>query len=206
MNDEELIRNSNLEFRKVKSLFFLYEVNENGTILRNVKSKRNIQIRLDMHHSKTGYYAAFVCIKNKVYRVMIHKIVAECWLGEKPEGYEIDHIDRNSRNNDYRNLRYVTHSGQMKNRVLGSHIIAQATKNCAEYIKTISHPVELTTEDGESFSFPSKLQAAQFIAEREGCNPDRPYTRLKKKRSEIFGFQIRYLPRNAETRRDDATA
>ena len=33
------ITNSNLEFRKIKSLNFLYEVNENGTILRNVKSK-----------------------------------------------------------------------------------------------------------------------------------------------------------------------
>ena len=41
-------------------------------------------------------------------------MVAECWLGEKPEGYEIDHIDRNSQNNDYRNLRYVTRSEQMK--------------------------------------------------------------------------------------------
>ena len=31
--------NSNLEFRKIKSLQFLYEINENGTIIRNVKSK-----------------------------------------------------------------------------------------------------------------------------------------------------------------------
>ena len=35
MND-----NSNLEFGKIKSLNFLYEVNENGTIFRNVKSKK----------------------------------------------------------------------------------------------------------------------------------------------------------------------
>ena len=28
--------NSNLEFRKIKSLNFLYEVNSNGTIFRNV--------------------------------------------------------------------------------------------------------------------------------------------------------------------------
>lgn len=31
--------NSNLEFRKIPSLDFLYEINENGTIFRNVKSK-----------------------------------------------------------------------------------------------------------------------------------------------------------------------
>ena len=36
--------NANLEFRKIKSLNFLYEVNSNGTILRNVKSKRHTKI------------------------------------------------------------------------------------------------------------------------------------------------------------------
>ena len=59
------VNNSNLEFRKIKSLSYLYEINSNGTILRNVKSKRQIKIFLDMHHSKKGYYSAFICIKKK---------------------------------------------------------------------------------------------------------------------------------------------
>ena len=54
------MNNSNLEFRKIKSLKFLYEINENGTILRNVKSKKQIKIKLDTHHSKVGYYAAWI--------------------------------------------------------------------------------------------------------------------------------------------------
>ena len=37
MNDKN---NSNLEFRKIKSLKFFFEINENGTIVRNVKSKK----------------------------------------------------------------------------------------------------------------------------------------------------------------------
>ena len=53
----------------------------------------------------------------------MHRIVAECWLGDRPEGYEIDHIDRNTHNNKYTNLRYVTHSVQMKNRVLTEKMI-----------------------------------------------------------------------------------
>ena len=84
--------NSNLEFRKIKSLQFLYEINENGTIIRNVKSKKQSKIKLDYHHSKKGYYTTFVCIKKKVYRVMIHKVVAECWIGDKPAGMEIDQV------------------------------------------------------------------------------------------------------------------
>ena len=38
---------ANLEFRKVKSLLFLYEINSNGTIVRNVKSKKRTKIHTD---------------------------------------------------------------------------------------------------------------------------------------------------------------
>ena len=55
--------NSNLEFRKIKSLKYLYEINENGTIFRNVKSKKQNKIVLDMHHSKIGYYKTMVHLK-----------------------------------------------------------------------------------------------------------------------------------------------
>lgn len=48
------MNNSNLEFRKIPSLDFLYEVNSNGTILRNVKSKKQSKIVLDMHHANNG--------------------------------------------------------------------------------------------------------------------------------------------------------
>ena len=78
MNDH----NSNLEFRKLKSLKYLYEVNENGTIFRNVKSKKQLRIKLDMHHSDTGYYTTFVHLGGRgpdarIVRVPIHRAVAE---------------------------------------------------------------------------------------------------------------------------------
>ena len=76
--------NSNLEFRKIPSLQFLYEVNSNGTIFRNVKSKKQLKIKIDYHHSPKGYWHTFVNIKGKCIRVMLHKVVAECWLGPKP--------------------------------------------------------------------------------------------------------------------------
>ena len=95
-------------------------MNENGTIFRNVKSKKQLKIKLDFHHSENGYYVTFVHFggrKNpQIKRVMIHRVVAECWLGDCPEGMEVDHKNRNPHNNDYRNLRYVTKSDQMKNR------------------------------------------------------------------------------------------
>ena len=111
-----LFKISNREFRKIPSLNFLYEVSEDGKIFRNVKSKKQNKIIVDYHHSPAGYCFTFIHRDKQNKRIPIARVVAECWLGEKPEGYEIDHIDRNSQNNHYTNLRYVTKSEQMKNR------------------------------------------------------------------------------------------
>lgn len=71
-----MTQKSNLEFRKVPSLDFLYEVSEDGRFLRNVKSKKYIKIFLDLNK---GCYVCFVNLKNKICRVVIHDIVTECW-------------------------------------------------------------------------------------------------------------------------------
>lgn len=180
--------------RKIPSLNFLYEVNENGTILRNIKSKKQIKIFLDMHHSKAGYYMAFVRFKGKPTRVTIHRVVAECWLGPRPEGYEIDHIDRNSHNNHYSNLRYVTKSEQMKNRVLGAHVIKAATANCLAYVKRISVSV---TIDGVPFE--SMTAGSRYLAELHGKAVEHIRSKMKKRRSCIYGHLVSYGI--AETRR-----
>lgn len=191
--------NSNLEFRKIKSLDYLYEISEDGRIFRNVKSKKQSKIVLDMHHSKTGYYKTMVCLKGKTRRVMIHKVVAECWLGDKPEGYEIDHIDRNAHNNHYTNLRYVTHSEQMKNRVLSERIINQARQNCAEYVATIKKPVLLMdTEQLIYYGFPSIAECSRFLGRIYSQPAEHIRYKLKKRRSHIYDFEVKYL-RNAET-------
>lgn len=108
--------NNNLEFRKIPSLKFLYEVNCDGTKIRNARSKRCLKCYKQKHNSNTEYWCLTVNIGRKPHKVYIHKVVAECWLGKKPEGYEVDHIDRNSLNNHWTNLRYVTRSQQMINR------------------------------------------------------------------------------------------
>lgn len=45
----------------------------------------------------------------------IHKLVAEYFIGERQEGYEIDHIDGNYLNNRADNLRYVTRRENLLN-------------------------------------------------------------------------------------------
>lgn len=197
--------NSNLEFRKIKSLKFLYEVNSNGTIFRNVKSKKQLKIKLDYHHSKKGYYCTFVHIGGrrpdaKIIRVMIHKVVAECWLGDCPDGYEVDHINRNSHDNDYRNLRYVTKSEQMKNRD-HSNISSTGKKNLEEARRNRMKPVIIKNDDCE-MKFESFAECSRFLAEEYGADFECIRYKLRNHRSHIYDYDIIYL--NAETGHDDS--
>lgn len=189
--------NSNLEFRKIKSLNFLYEVNENGTIFRNVKSKKQLKIKLDMHHSTTGYYMTMVhnqsINEGNCKRVMIHRIVAECWLGDCPEGYEVDHIDRNPHNNDYRNLRYVTKGEQMKNRDY-SKIAAQGSKNLETARKLRAKPVKITSEN-DSQIFESYADCSRYLADIYGQTFEHIRYKLKNHRDRIYDYNIEYLPK-----------
>ena len=199
------VENSNLEFRKIKSLKFLYEINENGTIFRNVKSKKQSKIKLDLHHSEKGYYVTFVHLggrKNpKIIRVMIHNAVAECWLGDKPKGYEVDHIDRNPHNNDYRNLRYVTKSEQMKNRDY-TNISKKGSINLKIARQLRKKPVILQN-DIESINFDSFASCAEFLSKKYDKGFDAMRDRLKRGRSHIFDYDVIYL--NAETIHDGST-
>ncbi len=194
--------NSNLEFRKIKSLKYLYEINSNGTIFRNVKSKKQLKIKLDFHHSQKGYYTTFVHIggrsKNqKTIRVMIHKAVAECWLGDIPDGMEVDHIDRNPHNNDYRNLRYVTKSEQMKNRN-HSNIAKKGSENLEIARIKRAKPVHLS-KDGEELYFKSFADCSRYLSTKLGLGFEQIRYRLKAHRSYMYGYNVEYL-RNAETR------
>lgn len=197
--------NSNLEFRKIKSLKYLYEVNENGTIFRNVKSKKQLKIKLDYHHSENGYYATFVHIggrkNSKIKRVMIHRAVAECWLGDCPCGYEVDHIDRNSHNNDYRNLRYVTKSLQMKNRD-HSNISRTGAQNLHTARMQRAKPVTAIFRNTK-IDFPSYAECSRFLADVYDKNYRVFMWRLGDKRSHIYDFDIVY--RNAETGHGSST-
>lgn len=193
--------NSNLEFRKIKSLDFLYEINENGTIFRNVKSKKQNKIKLDMHHSKSGYYVTFCRFKGKPTRVIIHKAVAECWLGDCPYGYEVDHIDRNSHNNHYSNLRYVTKSEQMKNRD-HTNISKNGSENLENARKIRMKPVKIISSN-EKISFESYASCARYLSAKYNVGFDAVRDRLKKHRSHIYDYDVIYL--NAETGHGNST-
>lgn len=137
-----------------------------------------------MHHSKKGYYATFIHIGGKqegnyCKRIMIHRIVAECWLGTCPEGMEVDHIDRNSLNNDYHNLRYVTKSEQMKNRD-HSNISKKGTKNLEEARRKRMKEVTVIGCDYKKH-FESLSECSRFLGNKynESSEKVRYYLRIQ---------------------------
>lgn len=89
-----------------------YEV----SCLGNVRSFRNGKVRVLKGSIRAGYKRIDIKINGKRLHISIHSLVAKTFLGEKPEGLVIDHIDRNKQNNNVNNLRYVTTSENSINR------------------------------------------------------------------------------------------
>ena len=62
--------------------------------------------------SNKGYKRVY--INKKHYTV--HSLVAMLFIGERPDGFVIDHIDRDKLNNNVSNLRYITNQQNQFNK------------------------------------------------------------------------------------------
>lgn len=145
------------EWRKMKSLKFLYEVNENGEI-RNVKSKKVISGYVE----KNGYVR--VKFENKclggIVRTTVHRMVAEAFIPNPQNLPEVNHIDRNRANNHVSNLEWVTHSDNMKHSYrLGVN---------AEPLRTHSESERKPVTNGAS-TFESISAAAKWLHDSRKC-------------------------------------
>lgn len=61
-----------------------------------------------------------VSIKGRSY--LVHRLVAEAYFGEIPEGYEIDHISRQRDSNQVWNLRIVTRRENQRNTIKNDRV------------------------------------------------------------------------------------
>jgi len=68
-------------------------------------------------YDKDGYKRFCFNNNGKDIFKMSHTLVAEAFIGERPEGLVIDHIDRNKKNNHVSNLRYVTYKDNRINTI-----------------------------------------------------------------------------------------
>ena len=66
--------------------------------------------------SADGYY--HFTIGNPAKNYYVHVVVALCYLGEKPEAHEVDHINHISADNRLENLQYLTHIDNDRKRLV----------------------------------------------------------------------------------------
>lgn len=167
--------NREVTYRKVPSLDFLYEISEDGKHLRNIKSKKYHRSYKD----KDGYYYYHIPFKGEYVFRKAHRLVAECWMGPCPKGYEVDHFDHNRSNNHYSNLSYVTHQQNSQHR-------DHANMSKANVLR-LGNPVKINDKQFASFT-----EAAKYLSELTGtpANTIRHY--LKVRRSYIHGYKVSY--------------
>jgi len=103
------------EWRPVVGYEGIYEVSKFG----GVRSLAGIQRKflggvLKLFANEWGYLRVDLQYNKKRKSRLVHQIVAESFIGPRPDGMEINHIDGDKTNNCADNLEYVTHSDNVK--------------------------------------------------------------------------------------------
>ena len=75
---------------------------------KNGSTRRTIAKLISQYPDKDGYLLATCKGLSKNGQVRVHRLVAQCFIGDCPDGYEVNHKDGNKTNNSVHNLEYVT--------------------------------------------------------------------------------------------------
>jgi hypothetical protein len=88
-----------------------YEASSTGKI-RRLKSSRGStpgRVKVERYLPK-GYKVVSISIENKPQTRLVHRLIANAFIGDCPAGKQVNHKDGNRENNTPENLEYVTQS------------------------------------------------------------------------------------------------
>lgn len=99
-----------------------YEVSNFGnvrsldkTVRGRTESERFLKGRiLKSKPSGAGYRSVNLSVNNLISTKLIHGLVAQAFIGDRPDGFEVNHIDGDKTNNHVKNLEYCSPSENMK--------------------------------------------------------------------------------------------
>ena len=91
-----------------KNCFEDYEISNFGNLRKKLKTGDYKNINGYILKTGGGYKYFQISRNKKRINHLFHHLVAKAFIGERPEGLVIDHIDRNCLNNNVDNLRYIT--------------------------------------------------------------------------------------------------
>lgn len=97
-------------WQAVKGFEGFYEVSNLGNVRRGAATSNGTYTGRPLKPwlNTTGYYMVSLFVNNKPKHMYVHRLVAEAFIGDKPEGCQINHLDGNKLNNHPSNLEYVT--------------------------------------------------------------------------------------------------
>lgn len=139
-----------------------YEVSDTGLVrrARPGRGRTHVGRILKPHRLNGGYLCISVWDVERCRRrrVLVHVLVAEAFLGPRPDGTEVNHRDGDPSHNSASNLEYVSHAENIRHgyraKRRGAHPLAKVSdKNAAEIRRRRSNGergVDLAREFGVS--------------------------------------------------------
>lgn len=125
--------------RNIPNTPLCYTIDENGNVYSSVGNRKVIRKTIKMRHK---YKAVVLMIDGKQKTRLIHRLLALAFIhNDDPiNKIEVCHNDSNKLNNDLSNLRWDTHSGNMKDAVL-NHSYSKRNGDSSSNRKISSHQV-----------------------------------------------------------------
>jgi hypothetical protein len=104
------------EWRAVVGFEGFYEVSNEGQVRRIKPAKRARvgQILKPYPNSRNGRLMVCLSVNSRQKTALVATLVANAFLGQRPDGLDINHIDYDCHNNRADNLEYVTRSENLR--------------------------------------------------------------------------------------------
>ena len=143
----------------------LYKIYDDGRVYSSYSNKFLRPI-----NNKFGRKMVCLYKNGKAKTIKIHNLVAQHFIGERPIGLEIDHIDRNPLNNNVNNLRYITRSENEKNKyVKGKIPYRHITESCYGFKK---NKKRIFKKNSSKWSLEEAIKVRNEAYERLGIEID----------------------------------
>lgn len=92
-----------------------YEVSDAGRVRRSADGRKTFCGRImKLQQQRVGYLSVNPTVDGKNVQFYVHDAVALAFIGPKPAGASVNHIDGDKMNNTASNLEYVSHAENMR--------------------------------------------------------------------------------------------
>ena len=176
------VNNEEKEFRQFKENPAYY-VSADGDVYSTF-SKKLLKHYID----QDGYHRIDIYLNHKQKHVKIHKLVYLVWVGDIPKGYQLNHIDDNKDNNNYKNLYLGSQKENIydcfrNNHRVGnilSYVIFDKEKNISIKFPSIKEVLEYTGLEKSGMIYTMKFESRFKIISTESVTTIEQYDQLKK--------------------------